>query len=113
MDTHVSYLASESRYSGAGSLPQSTTSAWYGCTQICSGVTPVAQGTFNGYCCIYVYLQFKIEFILHFIVKLKAHYNHKHHTLVIMYLPKCKMTDLRQPPLNKTCLPRENLFIQI
>jgi hypothetical protein len=76
MDTHVSYLASESRYSGAGSLPQSSTSTWYGCMQICSGATPIGQGTFNDYCYSCVYLQFKIEFMLHFIVKLKPHYNH-------------------------------------
>jgi hypothetical protein len=101
MDTHVSYLASESRYPGAGSLPQSSTSARYGCTQICSGVIPTAQGTFNDYWCSCIYLQFKIEFMFHCIVKLKVHYNHAHPTFVIPCLPRCKLTNRRQrhPPL--------------
>lgn len=29
VDTHMSHLTSESRYPGAGSLPQSSTSSWY------------------------------------------------------------------------------------
>ena len=72
VDSHVSYLKSESRYSGAGSLPQSSTGTWYGCAQICSGVTATAQSTFNNYWCICIYLHFKIEFMLHCVVKLKV-----------------------------------------
>jgi hypothetical protein len=41
-------------------------------------------------------LQFKIEYMLHCIVKLKPHYNRAHPTFVITYLPKCKMTNLRE-----------------
>jgi len=35
-----------------------------------------------------------------------AQMNTKH--LKLLYVPECKMT-----PKNKTCLPRENVFIQI
>jgi hypothetical protein len=75
MDANVSYLASESRYSGTGSLPQSSTSTRYGYTPICSDITHIAQGRYNDYWYICVYLQFG-NWI--FYIKIGAHYKHTH-----------------------------------
>jgi hypothetical protein len=83
MDANVSYLASESRYSGTGSLPQSSTGTRYGHAHICSDITHFAHGRYNDYWCAHVYLQFTTGFLLHFVVKFKAHCNHAHPAFVI------------------------------